>query len=488
MLSGLVRQQLFARKSVELLHAELAGAERLHRVLGPWALTAMGIGAIIGTGIFVLTGLAAHDHAGPSLMLSFLLAAVACALAGLCYAEFAAMIPVAGSAYTYTYATLGELFAWIIGWDLVLEYAVASCAVAHGWSHYFQALLGLYGIALPGWLATDPFSATAEVMAAAPHVAGIPIVFDASAMFISLLLTAVLVLGIRESAGLNTLIVLLKVGVVLFVIGAGIPHVEPANWTPFFPFGVAGTVAGASYIFFSYIGFDSISTHAEEAKNPDRDVPFAILSSLAVCTLLYVAVVAVLTGMVPYSEIDINAPIVAAFSSKGLGVASLIISVGAVAGITSVLLVMMLSQARVLLAMARDGLIPFRFFGAVHPRFRTPHRSTMLTGVLVGTVAALVPLQALAEVVNIGTLFAFVIVCAAVLVMRYTRPDVRRPFRTPFVPFVPIAGIIVNLMLMSALGWHNWARLFIWMAIGMVIYFCYGYRHSKLAGHPQANR
>jgi APA family basic amino acid/polyamine antiporter len=422
MLSGRVQtKRLFARKSVESLLAELEGADRLHRVLGPWALTAMGIGAIIGTGIFVLTGLA------------------------------------------------------------VLEYAVASCAVAHGWSHYFQALIGLYGYSLPGWLSIDPFSASPEILAAAPHVLGIPIVFDAAALGIALLLTVVLVLGIRESSGLNSLIVLLKVGVVLFVIVAGIPHVEAANWTPFFPFGLVGTLAGASYIFFSYIGFDSISTHAEEAKHPDRDVPFAILTSLGVCTLLYVAVAAVLTGMVPYSDLDIHAPVVAAFSSKGLGFASLVIAIGAVAGITSVLLVMMLSQARVLLAMARDGLIPFSVFGAVHPVYRTPHRSTILTGVLVGTVAALVPLQALAEVVNIGTLFAFVIVCAAVLVMRRTRPDVRRPFRTPFVPFVPIAGIIVNLLLMSALGWHNWARLFIWMAIGMVIYALYGYRHSKLA-------
>ena len=445
----------------------------------------MGVGAIIGAGIFVLTGLAAHDYAGPSLMLSFALAAVGCALAGLCYAEFAAMIPVAGSAYTYAYATLGELFAWIIGWDLVLEYAIASCAVAHGWSHYFQALLGLYGVTLPGWLATDPFSASAAVHAAAPHLFGIPVVFDSCALAISLLLTVVLVLGIRESAGLNSIIVVLKLVVVLFVIAAGIPHVEPANWTPFFPFGVVGTLSGASYVFFAYIGFDSISTHAEEAKNPDRDVPVAILSSLAMCTLLYIAVAAVLTGMVKYSDIDIDAPIVAAFSSKGLDVASVIISVGAVAGITSVLLVMMLSQARVLLAMARDGLIPFAFFGAVHPRFRTPHRSTMLTGLFVGTIAALVPLKALAEVVNIGTLFAFVIVCAAVLVMRRTRPEVRRPFRTPWVPFVPIAGIVANLVLMSALGWHNWARLFIWMAIGMVIYACYGYRHSKLAGNRQ---
>jgi APA family basic amino acid/polyamine antiporter len=472
---------LFRRKDVSALQAEVARDQSLKRALGPINLVTLGIGAIIGAGIFVLTGQAAANYAGPAIVYSFILAGLACAFAGLCYAEFAAMIPVAGSAYTYAYATLGELLAWIIGWDLVLEYAIASCAVAHGWSHNIQALLGLYGVTLPAWLSMDPFSATPEILAAAPQLLGVPIVFDACALGIALLLTVVLVLGIRESASLNGLIVLLKVGVVLFVIVAGIPHVDPANWTPFFPFGALGTLAGASYIFFSYIGFDSISTHAEEARQPDRDVPIAILSSLAICTVLYVAVAAVLTGMVPYSEIDIHAPVVAAFSSKGLGFASLVIAIGAVAGITSVLLVMMLSQARVLLAMARDGLIPFSVFGAVHPRFRTPHRSTILTGLLVGVVAALVPLQALAEVVNIGTLFAFVIVCAAVLVMRRTRPEIRRPFRTPFVPFVPIAGILVNLLLMSALGWHNWARLFIWMSIGLAIYFAYGYRHSKLA-------
>ena len=481
MLSGAVANQLFARKSVELLRQELASHDRLQRVLGPWGLTSLGVGAIIGAGIFVLTGLAARDFAGPSLVLSFVLAGLACGFAGLCYAEFAAMIPVAGSAYTYAYATLGELFAWIIGWDLVLEYAVASCAVAHGWSHYFQAFLGLYGWQLPAWAASDPFSASPETLAAAWHVAGVPVVFDAPALLVSLALTGVLILGIRESAGVNTVIVFLKLAVVLFVIVMGIPHVDTANWTPFFPFGIAGTMSGAAYVFFAYIGFDSISTHAEEARDPDRDLPFGILVSLGVCTLLYIAVAAVLTGMVPFAEIDIDAPIVAAFSARGLDFASVVISVGAVAGITSVLLVMMLSQARVLLAMARDGLLPFWLFGAVHPRFRTPHRSTALVGLLVGTVAAVVPLKALADIVNIGTLFAFVVVCAAVLVMRRTRPDVHRPFRTPWVPFVPVAGIVVNVALMLSLGWHNWARLLFWLLVGFVIYGAYGYRHSRLA-------
>jgi APA family basic amino acid/polyamine antiporter len=298
-----------------------------------------------------------------------------------------------------------------------------------------------------------------------------------------LLLTIVLVIGIRESAGLNSAIVALKLGIVLFVIAAGIGHIDTANWHPFFHAdrGVAGTFQGAAYVFFAYIGFDSISTHAEEARNPERDVPIGILVSLGLCTILYIAVAGVLTGMVPYPKIDIDAPIAHAFASVGLPVATFIISFGAVAGITSVLLVLMLSQARILLAMARDGLLPPSFFAAVHPRFRTPHRSTVLVGIVVGVVAALLPLKVLAELVNIGTLFAFVVVCAAVLVMRYTRPDVHRPFRTPLVPFVPVAGMLANLMLMIALGWENWTRLVVWMAIGLAIYGTYGYHRSHLA-------
>jgi APA family basic amino acid/polyamine antiporter len=475
--------RIFATKSVEVLQAELVSADRLHRVLGPVALTSLGIGAIIGAGIFVMTGLAARDYAGPSLMLSFVLAGTGCALAALCYAEFASMIPVAGSAYTYAYATLGELLAWIIGWDLVLEYAIASCAVAHGWSHYFQAFLGLFDLAIPPALAIDPMSATPEVAANAWHLGSVPLVFDFPAFVITLLLTIVLVIGIRESAGLNSAIVALKLGIVIFVIAVGSAHVNPANWHPFFHAkqGWHGTFAGAAYVFFAYIGFDSISTHAEEARNPERDVPLGILISLGVCTVLYIAVAAVLTGMVPYTAIDIDAPIANAFKQAGLPVATFIIAFGAVAGITSVLLVMMLSQARILLAMARDGLLPPSFFAAVHPRFRTPYKSTILVGFIVATVAALLPLQVLAELVNIGTLFAFVVVCAAVLIMRSTRPDVHRPFRTPWVPFVPIAGMFANLVLMVALGWANWARLVIWLAIGLVIYFSYGRRHSHLA-------
>ena len=477
--------RLFATKSVEVLRHELDAADRLHRVLGPVALTALGIGAVIGAGIFVMTGLAARDYAGPSLMLSFVIAGTGCALAALCYAEFAAMIPVAGSAYTYAYATLGELLAWIIGWDLVLEYAIASCAVAHGWSHYFQAFLGLFSVHLPAALTIDPMSASAETVAGAWHLGSLPVVFDLPAVAIVGLLTIVLVIGIRESAGLNSAIVALKLGIVLFVIFGGMGYVDPANWHPFFHHdrGLAGTFQGAAYVFFAYIGFDSISTHAEEARNPERDVPIGILTSLGLCTVLYIAVAAVLTGMVPYTKIDIDAPIANAFAQRGLAAATLIIAFGAVAGITSVLLVMMLSQARVLLAMARDCLLPPSFFAAVHPRFRTPHRSTILVGIVVATVAALLPLKVLAELVNIGTLLAFVIVCAAVLVMRYTRPDVPRPFRTPFVPVVPVLGMLANLTLMVSLGWENWARLVIWLVIGLVIYSTYGYHHSRLANH-----
>jgi APA family basic amino acid/polyamine antiporter len=471
------RRQLFARKEVSVLLAELAGEHQLRRVLGPVSLTALGVGAIIGAGIFVLTGLAANRFAGPGLALSFVVAGVGCALAALCYAEFAAMVPVAGSAYTYAYATLGELFAWIIGWDLVLEYAVASSTVANGWSHYFLALLALFGVTLPAAWTSNPFDFDP---ATGWHATGA--IMNLPAALVVLLITIVLVVGIRESARFNAGMVILKVAVVLFVIVVGAAYVEPANWEPFLPYGMPGVLQGAAYIFFAYIGFDSVSTHAEEAENPQRDVPIGIIVSLTLCTSLYVAVALVLTGMVPYDQIDIEAPVARAFGARGLHAAELLIAVGAVVGITSVLLVMLLSQARVLLAMARDGLIPRGFFAAVHPRFRTPHKATVLTGVLVAVVAALLPLKLLADLVNIGTLLAFVIVCAAVLVMRRTNPGLPRPFRTPLVPWVPIAGIVMNVGLMLSLGWHNWVRLFVWLLLGFAIYFAYGRRHSTL-GH-----
>ncbi len=487
---------LFAKKPLELCLEEMKGENRLRRVLGPVRLSSLGIGAIIGTGIFVLTGIAAHDKAGPALSISFCAAGLACVFAALCYAEFASMVPIAGSAYTYAYVTLGELFAWIIGWDLILEYAVASGAVAHGWSHYFQDFISIFGWHLPKALTIAPF----DFDTAAGQFVRTGSLFDLPAIVITAIVTWVLVKGIRESATFNATMVGIKIAIVLFVIGVGAFFINPANWHPFAPFGYGGIsffghtiwgqtapdgtalgmLAGAATIFFAYIGFDSVSTHAEEARVPNRDVPIGIIASLLVSTVLYIAVSIVLTGMVPREQIDINAPVSNAFAQVGLPWAQFIISIGAVAGITSVLLVMMLSQPRVLLAMARDGLVPTGFFGDVHEKFRTPWKSTILTGFFVALMAALLPLRILAELVNIGTLLAFVIVCAAVLIMRVTHPEAERPFRTPFFPLIPILGILTCLVLMFSLPVENWWRLFIWLAIGFVICFGYGRYHSVM--------
>ena len=490
-------KHLFATKPLSMLLEEMRGENRLRRVLGPIQLTSLGIGCVIGTGIFVLTGIAAHDKAGPALTLSFAVAGLACIMAALCYAEFASMVPVAGSAYTYAYATLGELFAWIIGWDLILEYTVASASVAHGWSHYFQDFIGIFGLHIPHALTNAPFDFN-------PLTGGFPgtgTFFDAPALVVAILLTVILVIGIKESASFNTAMVVTKVAIVLFVIGVGAFYVNPKNWVPFAPFGYSGfslfgktilgqagpggqplgVLAGAAVIFFAYIGFDSVSTHAEEAKNPQRDVPIGIIASLIICTVLYIAVSAVLTGMVPYDKINIDAPVSDAFRQAGLPWAQFLVSLGAMAGITSVLLVLMLSQPRVFLAMARDGLVSPGFFGAVHGKFRTPYKSTILTGIVVGTLAALIPLRILAELVNIGTLLAFAIVCGAVLVMRWKQPDAERPFRCPLVPLVPILGILLCLLLMFSLPAENWLRLFVWLMIGMIIYLTYGRHHSVLA-------
>jgi APA family basic amino acid/polyamine antiporter len=494
-------KQLTAKKPLGMLLEEMKGEDRLRRVLGPVGLTSLGVGAIIGTGIFVLIGKAAGQTAGPAVMLSFVVAGLACAFAGLCYAEFASMVPVAGSAYTYAYATLGELMAWIIGWDLVLEYAVSASAVATGWSAYFQKLLELMHIHWPKVIGTAPFDyspETGKLFATGSFV-------DLPALLITAALTVVLVIGIRESAKFNATMVIIKVAVVLFVIGVGAFYVNPANWTNFAPFGWTGLsffghtalgqsdaggkplgmLAGSAIIFFSYIGFDSVSTHSEEARNPKRDVPIGIVASLLICTLLYILVAGVLTGMVPYDKINVKAPVSDAFAQRGLWWADGLISVGALTGITSVLLVTMLSQPRVLLAMARDGLLPDSFFGAVHPKFRTPWKSTILTGIFVGLMGGFVPLNILAELVSIGTLFAFVVVCAAVLIMRKTYPDAERPFRAPLVPLTPILGIAICLVLMFSLPAENWLRLFGWLALGLIIYFFYGRRHSLLAKHPE---
>jgi APA family basic amino acid/polyamine antiporter len=489
--------QLWTRKPLKLLYEEMEGEHRLRRILGPVQLTSLGVGAIIGTGIFVLVGQAAHDKTGPALMLSFVVAGLACIFAALCYAEFASMVPVAGSAYTYAYATMGELFAWIMGWDLVLEYAVGSATVAHGWSHYFQDFIGIFGIKLPHALTTAPFDYDPSV----GHLVSTGTWFDLPAILIALLVTIVLVKGIRESATFNATMVIIKVTIVLFVIVVGAFYVNPDNWRPFAPYGLTGIsffgktlfgqeglggeplgmLAGAATIFFAYIGFDSVSTHAEEARNPKRDVPIGIITSLVVCTILYILVSAIVTGMVNYKDIKIDAPVSDAFRQVGLPWAQFLISLGALTGITSVLLVMMLSQPRVLLAMARDGLIPPSFFGAVHERFRTPWKSTILTGIFVAILAAFLPLRILAELVNIGTLLAFVIVCGAVLIMRKKHPEAERPFKVPLVPLTPILGILLCLLLMFSLPKENWYRLIIWLLLGFGIYFAYGRRHSVMA-------
>lgn len=488
---------LFAKKTTRVLLEQAGGGHRLRRILGPLQLTSLGVGAIIGAGIFVIIGLVARDKAGAATMLSFVVAGCACTFAALCYAEFAAMVPVAGSAYTYAYATLGELFAWIIGWDLLLEYGVGAASVAHGWSHYFLDFIGLLGLRLPHAWTNSPFDfnpVTGQFISTAA-------IIDLPALGISAVLTVILVIGIRHSATFNACMVAIKLTVVFLIIIVGAFHIDPQNWHPFAPYGFSGVsffgrtilgqqapggeplgmMAGAAMVFYAYIGFDSVSTHAEEARNPSRDVPIGIVASLALCTFLYIAVAAVLTGMVPYQQIDIDAPLTQAFSRVGLPWTHAVISLGAITGITSVLMVLMLSQPRIMLAMARDGLLPVGFFGSVHERFRTPWKATILTGSAVGVMSALLPLRILAELVNIGTLLAFVIVCAAVLIMRWREPDVPRPFRCPLVPLVPALGIGFCLLLMFSLPAENWLRLIVWLLIGFVIYFGYGKRHSVLA-------
>jgi amino acid transporter len=630
-------QQLFAKKSLETLLEEARGENRLRRILGPVGLTSLGVGAIIGAGIFVMTGRVAANDAGPAILLSFTVAGIACALAAFCYAEFAAMAPVAGSAYTYAYATLGELFAWIIGWDLILEYAMSCATVAASWSKYLNAFLDVcFHWKVPDYLCNDPFSTPGAIL-------------NLPAMLIILATTIVLVIGIRESAASNTALVLVKLGVVLFVIAIGFGYIHKSNWFgipaeerktpeqvlipklakdhakaeaalleaakewvtlcgvkeedatartvrvttekgvertltkpeveetdkrikqlagqalavylierarainegdivartekdfakdlpqteqdkaavaailerakegaadqaaeswgilgtlglhqwlspldektrgPFMPYGFSGMMVGAALVFFAFIGFDSISTHAEEAAKPQRDVPIGILSSLFICTLLYIAVAAVITGMEPYPKIDTDAAVATAFARKAveekssvLTAASGLISVGALAGMTSVLLITFLSQARIFLAMARDRLLPHAVFGVVHPRFRTPHMSTMITGGLMCVVAGFTPILVLEEMVNIGTLFAFIVVCAAVLIMRIKRPDAERPFRCPLVMVVAPLGILINFVLMLFLTRDTWIRLIVWLVIGLIIYFSYGMRRSIL--------
>src|SRR2546421_1756019 len=506
--------QLFRTKPLSMLLDEMKGENRLRRILGPVQLTALGVGAIIGTGIFILTGVAAHDRTGPALMLSFVLAGLACVFAALCYAEFASMVPVAGSAYTYAYATLGELFAWIIGWDLILEYAVGSATVAHGWSAHFQEFIPIFheGLSwipakIPEIFRSAPVNYCVSVGKGCPHTGFVATgsYFDLPAVLITFILTIVLVKGIKESASFNAVMVAVKLVIVLMVIAIGgylvLTVYGTSNWHPFAPYGYTGVsffgksllggvsqsgvpvgmMAGAAIIFFAYIGFDSVSVHSEEAREPAKDVPKGIIASLIICTILYILVSAVLTGMVPSRQINIDAPVVEAFKHAGIVWMQYLVAFGAMTGITSVLLVMMLSQPRVMLALGRDGLVPNSFFGDVHPKWRTPWKSTILTGFFVAAMAGFIPLGILAEMTSIGTLFAFVIVCGAVLVMRKTNPDAKRPFRAPLVPLVPILGILTCLLLMFSLPAENWYRLIIWLVIGFNIYFGYGRYRSVMA-------
>jgi APA family basic amino acid/polyamine antiporter len=488
---------LWATKSVAALRAEaeMSGEKSLKRHLTALNLTTLGIGAIIGAGIFVLTGQAAALHAGPAVPLSFILTGIACAFAGLCYAEMASTVPVAGSTYTYAYATMGEFIAWIIGWDLVLEYAMGAATVGVGWSGHFISLLDFFNLHIPARLASAPLQwcsqANVDAMVAGCGTAGWSATgswFNLPAMVIVALMSFILVIGIKESARINNVIVTIKVAVILTVIIFGLQYIDPDNWKPFIPpnagefgtYGWSGVLRGSALIFFAYIGFDAVSTAAQEAKNPQRDMPIGILGSLVICTLLYVVMSAVLTGMVSYKELNVAAPVALAVSRvPELNWLRPFIDVGAVMGLGSVILVMLLGQSRVFYSMSRDGLLG-EWAGKVHPKFRTPHLSTIYTGIGVGLVTSIFPIQILGQLVNIGTLLAFVLVCLGVLILRKKRPDLERPFRVPFVPLVPILGMITCFALMTFLPLDTWIRLFVWLVIGFVIYFGYSKHHSKL--------
>jgi basic amino acid/polyamine antiporter, APA family len=466
---------LFVRKDLASLLAE-AGAGTLRRELGPLALVTLGIGAVIGAGIFVLSGKVASGNAGPALTLSMVFAGVACAFAGLCYAELASMIPVAGSAYTYAYATMGELVAWIIGWDLVLEYSLSSSTVAVGWSAYAVTLLGEMGIHVSPRLTGAPGS---QILL--PDGSTLAAVFNLPAVIICLAITALLVVGIRESARVNTTIVVIKVAVLALFVGFGAHYINTANLHPFIPpntgqfgsFGWSGILRGAGIIFFAYIGFDAVSTASQEARNPGRDIPIGILASLAICTVIYIAVGLVMTGLVPYAKLNVASPIAVAVEATGLTWLAPIINIGALCGLSSVILVNMLAQSRIFYSMSRDGLLP-PLFARLHPRFRTPHVTTAITGVVVAIASGLFPITVLGLLVSMGTLLAFAIVCTGVLILRKTAPDTPRPFKTPGMPWVPVVGTLICIYLMTGLPLPTWIRLFVWLAVGLTIYFSYG--------------
>jgi APA family basic amino acid/polyamine antiporter len=463
---------LFKTKSIEQLVGDAEhGAKALRRTLTAFDLTMLGIGAIIGTGIFVLTGTAAANQAGPAIVLSYVLAGVACGFAALCYAEFAAMIPIAGSAYTYSYATLGEIFAWMIGWDLILEYAVGSMTVAIGWSGYFQRILAGFGVHLPVWMSAAPGAAEGSIV-------------NLPAIIIVLAIMVLLVVGVRESARFNAVMVAIKLAAVLFFIVAGFTYVKPENWSPFAPYGWSGVMTGAAVVFFAYIGFDAVSTTAEEAKNPSRDLPIGIIMSLVICTILYLVVSAILSGIVPVVQFKadaqfLNAPVGYALSVINQDWAAGLVSAGAVAGITSVLLVMLMSQPRIFFSMSRDQLLPAGV-SKVHPKFKTPYITTIITCVVVAIAAGLIPIQVVGEMTSIGTLFAFVVVSVAVLVLRQKRPDAHRPFKVAGGPIIPILGTLSCLYLMVSLSVMTWVRFLVWLDLGLLIYWFYGRTHSSL--------
>jgi basic amino acid/polyamine antiporter, APA family len=501
---------LWSKKRIENLQSEasIEGEHSLKRSLGALNLTLLGIGAIIGAGIFVLTGTAAAQYAGPAIALSFVLAGLGCVFAGLCYAEFASMIPIAGSAYTYGYATLGEFIAWIIGWDLILEYLFAASTVSVGWSGYFTEFLGQLGIHIPRQFASAPFGvegthtlvrsvlcvdpATNALITTAtcgPQYQQLHGVLNIPAMALVAVLSTLLVVGIQESARFNNAIVFLKITIVILVIGFGFAYVNSANWTPFIPantgefghYGWSGILRGAGVIFFAYIGFDAVSTAAQEAKNPQRDLPIGILGSLAICTVLYILMALVMTGLAPYQELNVPNPVFVAIAKAGPSIRWLtyLINIGAIAGLASVVLVMLLGQPRIFYSMSRDGLLPTTF-ARVHPKFRTPWLATIITGTVAMFIAGLFPIALLGELVAIGTLLAFVIVSAGILVLRYRSPELERPFRTPFVPVVPILAILICGYMMYGLPTDTWWRLIIWLVIGLGIYFGYGRAHSRI--------
>lgn len=481
--------ELFRKKPLEAYDDDIKTSQ-LKRTLGKWELTAIGVGAVIGGGIFVLTGVAANQYAGPALALSFILAGIGCLLAAFCYAEFASMLPVSGSAYAYSYGTIGEFFAWFIGWNLILEYMMGATTVAVSWSKYFIKLLHLSGIHnIPSWLVNDPVTAKEEALKLGID----PPVFSVNlpAALIVWVVTYILVKGIKESAKANNMIVSIKVAAVLFVIIAGIAYINPANWQPFIPekivdnagvshYGISGVITAAGIVFFAFIGFDAVSTQSQEAVNPTKDIPFAIITSLIVCTTLYILVSLVLTGMTKYTDLDLGAPVASAFSSVGLNWASLLITIAAVIGLISVMLVMLLSQTRIFLNMAKDGLLPAKLFGAIHPRFKTPWKSTILLGFISSVVAAFTPIEKATKMTSIGTLFAFAMICIAVLVLRKKQPDLHRPFKVKNLPVVAVAGFVFNLLLMLSLDTSTWMRLLVWSIAGIIIYFLYSAKHSQL--------